>query len=304
MESQKKFDGLINDNGNQIANPHINTQIDANQIKVNAETYTAAESIDVNSIIVTIPDEKTPIVVLFGAPSSGKTLVLLRMIRFLEQNGYQVVPEEVFRPKTDRHYERMCSRLKDLAYSNYAPGGTDIISFMLVKVLDPVGNPVCQILEAPGEHYFDGSSSNAFPTYINRIINSKNRKIWMYFVEQNWGKDANERALYAQKISNVGSNPSKDSTIFLFNKVDKYRNQFLPDGTPNMNVFFAMAKQQYPGIFEKYRNRGLMKVLYGAYNFRTLCFSTGTFNKTGDGREVWTLGEDRYCKDLWRAITK
>lgn len=102
------------------------------------------------------------------------------MIRFLEQNNYQVVPEALFRPQTDKHYTKMCAGLKDMAYSTYAPGGTDIISFMLVKVLDSIGRPLCQILEAPGEHYFDGHASLEFPTYINAIRTCMNKKIWVF----------------------------------------------------------------------------------------------------------------------------
>lgn len=144
------------------------------------DTYTDEEIHDVNNITVTIPDASTPIVVFFGSPASGKTLTLLRMIRFLEQNNYQVVPEALFRPQTDKHYTKMCAGLKDMAYSTYAPGGTDIISFMLVKVLDSIGRPLCQILEAPGEHYFDGHASLEFPTYINAIRTSMNKKIWVF----------------------------------------------------------------------------------------------------------------------------
>jgi len=56
-------------------------------------TYTSDELRDINNITVTIPDAKTPIVVFFGSPASGKTLALLRMVRFLEQHEHQVVPD-------------------------------------------------------------------------------------------------------------------------------------------------------------------------------------------------------------------
>ena len=92
------------------------------------DTYTDEEIHDVNNITVTIPDASTPIVVFFGSPASGKTLTLLRMIRFLEQNNYQVVPEALFRPQTDKHYTKMCAGLKDMAYSTYAPGGVPTLS--------------------------------------------------------------------------------------------------------------------------------------------------------------------------------
>lgn len=272
--------------------------------KILRETYTEDEIHDVNNITVTIPDTDTPIIIFFGSQASGKTLALLRMIRFLEKNNYQVVPEEVFRPQTDRHYAKMCAGLKDMAYSNYAPGGNDIISFMLVKVLDPVGNTVCQILEAPGEHYFDGSTNLTFPTYINAIRTAPNRKVWVFFVEQGWGSDDGERNRYAQKVCQMQQLISpKDKVVFLFNKADKKRStQYKPNGEPNLQVFFNNIQQQYPGIFARYQNRGLAKLLFGEYNFKVLCFSSGVFNNTADGREVWTLESDTYCLNLWKAL--
>lgn len=228
----------------------------------------------------------------------------MRMIRFLEGHDYQVIPEEVFRPKTDKHYAKMCANLKEMVYDQYTPGGTDIISFMLVKVLDPSGHPLCQILEAPGEHYFDGSSALTFPTYINAIRTASNRKVWVFFVEQGWGETQGERNLYAQKICSMQNLISpNDKVVFLFNKADKHRgSQYNGSGKPILSTFFANISQQYPGIFNKYQNRGLLKLLYGQYNFKAVCFSSGIFNTTSNGREVWTLEDDWYCAELWKVI--
>ncbi len=300
-----KFDNLVDQDGytnHSSANPApkpITPQ------DVEKETYTEEELRDVNAISVTIPDQNTPIVVFFGSPASGKTLALMRMIRFLESHDHQVIPEEVFRPKTDRHYARMCSELKNMVYNNYTPGGTDVISFMLVKVLNPVGQPVCQILEAPGEHYFDGSPNLDFPTYINAIRTSPNRKIWVFFVEQGWGQDQSERNLYAQKICSMqGLVSPNDKVVFLFNKADRQRQrgQYDKIGKPRKELFFNQIKREYPGIFTRYQNTGLTRLLYGEYNFKAICFSSGVFNKTNDGREVWTLESDWYCSELWNAI--
>lgn len=299
MEQNNNFEHLASG----VSQP-ANSPVLSEEEKVRRETYTDEELHDVNNITVTIPDKDTPIAVFFGSQASGKTLALLRMIRYLEGKEYSVVPEEVFRPQTDKHYTKMCVGLKDMAYSNYAPGGTDVISFMLVKILDPVGNPICQILEAPGEHYFDGSANLTFPTYINAIRTAPNRKIWVFFVEQGWGKDDGERNRYAQKICQMQQLISpKDKVVFLFNKADKKRNtQYKPNGEPNLPVFFNNIKNQYPNIFSKYQNHGLAKFMFGEYNFKMLCFSSGVFNTTADGREVWTLESDSYCIKLWNAL--
>ncbi len=276
------FEHLI-DNDTQQASQN---NFEPVQNKVIADTYTEDEIRDVNNITVTIPDQNTPIVVFFGSPASGKTLAMLRLIRYLERReNCQVVPEEVFRPQTDRHYAKMCGGLKEMAYNTYAPGGNDVISFMLLKVLNPVGKPICQILEAPGEHYFDGTAQLEFPTYINFIRTCPNKKIWVFFVEQGWGTNQGERNLYAQKICSMqGLISPSDRVVFLFNKVDRYRQQYRNDGTPNKEVFFTNIQNQYPGIFTRYENRGLNKVFYGPYKFKAVCFSSGVFNMTNDGR--------------------
>lgn len=267
------------------------------------ETYTEAELNDVNKIIVTVPDTKTPVVVFFGSPSSGKTLALLRMIRFFEGHECKVKPESVFRPKSDKHYAKMCDGLKAMTYSPYAPLPNDNISFMLVKVLDKVGNPICQILEAPGEHYFDGTASLTFPTYIQTIRNLPNRKVWVFFVEQDWGQDQNERNLYAQKICSMQKLIPNDKVVFLINKVDKHMDLFTAEGRPNKDIFFANIKDQYPGIFSNYVNDGFFsRLLFGNYNFKTVCFSSGVFTDTADGKQVWTLEKDTYCQEFWDAI--
>ncbi|MBD5415678.1 MAG: hypothetical protein HDR46_05250 [Bacteroides sp.] len=301
-----KFDNLVDNENKTTSSSNDNSSQLGTYQSLRDKIYTKEEQLDVNAITVTIPDRQTPIVVFFGSPSSGKTLALLRMIQFFESHNHQVVPEEVFRPKTDDHYTEMCANLKNLVNDQYTPGGTDIISFMLVKVLDQAGHPVCQILEAPGEHYFDGSANLNFPTYINAIRTAPNRKVWVFFVEQGWGKDQTERNLYAQKIRSMQNLISpNDKVVFLFNKVDKYlsHNQFDSNNRPIISSFFQNISNQYPGIFDKYRNSGLLKVLYGPYRFKAVCFSSGTFNETSGGREVWTRdGDDWYCEELWKAI--
>lgn len=273
--------------------------------KIAKETYTEDELNDVNNIVVTVPDKQTPVVVLFGSPSSGKTLALLRMIRFFEEHECKVKPEYLFRPKTDKHYAKMCKGLKDMTYSQYAPLPTDNISFMLVKVFDKGGDPICQILEAPGEHYFDGTASLTFPTYIQQIIRElPNRKVWVFFVEQDWGQDQEERDKYAKKICSMQRLIPNDKVVFLFNKVDKHKeDQYKSNGRPNKDQFFANIRNQYPRIFSNYVNDGFFsRLLFGKYNFKAVCFSSGVFTDTNDGKQVWTLENDFYCQEFWDAI--
>lgn len=309
-----EFDDILGepDNGSphkkKQNNPGQKQPKDRNQ--QNAGNTTATSSViqsNYNSIITTITDSTTPIVILFGPASSGKTMALLRMIRYFKNSlGYKIEPDRNFRPSYDEHYQKMCNGLSLMANSQYAPDPTDTISFMLVTILDNGGHPLFQILEAPGEHYFDPEVPNApFPSYIQRIINTNNRKIWLYFVEQDW-MDQSDRNNYASKISEMQALTPNDKIIFLFNKCDKKLGQYNSNGHPNHKLFMDRINQQYPGIFTRYENKGIARFLFGPYNFKYVCFSVGTFSNTtlqnGKPAQIWNVGKDFYCQDILKAI--
>ena len=104
------------------------------------------EQNDPNSITVTVSDPNTPIVILYGPPSCGKTMTLVRMTRYLRSKGYTVVPEKTFRPTYDENYKQLCDNFDQMINSNNAATSTANISFMLVKVLKN-GKPICQLLD-------------------------------------------------------------------------------------------------------------------------------------------------------------
>lgn len=154
------------------------TSTTANDPPASSSGMTMEEVSDPNKITVTIADDETPIVVLFGPKSCGKTMTLVRLTRYLKANGYTVEPVKSFRPAHDRNYKDMCDNYDTMVNSEDAAESTSKINFMLVRVLNGA-KPLCQILEGPGEYYFDSKSPNAnFPKFVNAIINSSNRKIW------------------------------------------------------------------------------------------------------------------------------
>ncbi len=260
---------------------------------------------DPNQIVVNISDP-SPIIILFGARTSGKTMTLIRLTRYLLSIGCQVIPDRTFRPAYDEHYTRMCDNFSQLITSNTSADGNDVISFMLVKVLDHIGRPLCQILEAPGEHYFDKKDPNrAFPTYINQICAFANRKTWMFIVEQDWGDDQSDRNAYAQKIQSMQAKlqPS-DRIIFICHKVDKLPQLMLPNGKPNVKQLFRNIDNQYPGIFINYKNHNPITSFFKPYRFDFVAFSAGSFNDILNGGQIYTPGRDYYPATLWQSIMK
>jgi hypothetical protein len=139
------------------------------------------EEEDLNKIKVTISD-RSPIVVLFGAGSSGKTMTLVRLTRWLQKHGFRVEPDRTF--QEDKHYEELCNNFGSVINSDFVAQRTRHLDFMLIKVMNKYGEPICQILEAQGEHYFNPDNPNAeFPRYINGLKVLDNPKTWIFIVE-------------------------------------------------------------------------------------------------------------------------
>lgn len=264
---------------------------------------TAEEVLDPNKIQVTISDP-APIVVLFGARASGKTMALVRLTRYLKKKGYKVEPDKIFRRSNSTYYEKMCSKFDESISSDVAAATTNILSFMLVKVMDKWGKPICQILEAPGEHYFDDKNIKMpFPRYINSILHKSNAKTWVFIVENDW-KDDTTRNNYANKIVEMQSLIShNDKVIFLCHKSD-LSPHLINRGNPNDQQFFANIKNQYPGIFTQYLNKNPITRLFKPHNFDFVVFSAGTFNDCNDGSQSYEQSVDKYPATLWNGILK
>lgn len=266
------------------------------------------ESKDPNSIVVTVADKKVPIIVLFGPTECGKTMTLIRMTRFLQQHGFKVSPIKSFRPAQDQHYSKMCSDFNVLVSSNNAAEGTQMISFMLVEVLTQQGKRICQILEAPGEYYFNPDKPNQpFPAYVNEIIHSSNRKIWLNMVEPDW-RDQSDRNLYVSRLQLLKRNMKpQDKAVFLYNKVDK-SNFIISPGVVNIAGIKNDIANMYPGIFTPFTNQNPLTKWFRTYNCDLVPFSNGSFSEATDalGQSFLTFqqGPDEYPQMLWRVLMK
>ena len=280
--------------------PPVTSSLDSNSVVKEQK-----EEDDPNKINVVISDP-SPVIILFGARSSGKTMTLIRLTRWLKKQGYKVEPDRNFRPSNSARYKEMCDTFDKVVNRDYAAHQTNVVSFMLVKVMNKYGEPICQILEAPGEHYFDKDRLNLnldFPRYINAICTIDNPKTWMFIVERNW-ENAQDRLNYANTIIKMQSQiESKDRVIFTCHKADLHPALFSA-GQPNKEQFFKDIKNQYQGIFSKYMNQNPITKLWKKYNFDFVVFSAGLFNDTRDHGQSYTQSNDRYPAELWKSIMK
>lgn len=263
---------------------------------------TAAEMNDPNSIHVDVNDPKSPLVILFGPPACGKTMTLVRMTRFLQAKGYTVSPIRTFRPSSDTNYVDLCEHFDETMNSDNAAASTDRVSFMLVEVMKS-GHRICQILEAPGEYYFNPKEPNApFPNYVNTIIAKPNRKVWTIMVEPNW-MDYTDRANYVSKIKALTkSMRATDSAIFIFNKIDK-TNFVRSIGKINTAAAITEVKNLYPNIFVPFINQNPITKFWKNYNCDFIPFQTGFYTKAVSGL-TYQEGPPEYCEKLWKSIMK
>lgn len=261
-----------------------------------------AEMNDPNSIHVTISDPNAPLVILFGPPSCGKTMTLVRLTRFLQAEGYKVAPVRTFRPTSDTNYAEICEKFDETMNSDNAADSTNRISFMLVEVMKN-SRRLCQILEAPGEYYFNPKKPNAgFPNYVNTIIASSNRKVWTIMVEPNW-MNHTDRLNYVTKITRLKqSMRSKDNTIFIFNKID-LTNFVRGVGEINKSAAINDVKNLYPNIFVPFLNQNPLTKWFTEYNCDFVPFQTGYYTPALNGF-TYQEGPKEYCVKLWNAIMK
>ena len=265
------------------------------------KSFTIAE--DPNRIPVSISNP-SPIIILFGPRSSGKTMTLVRLTRWLVAQGYNVSPDRTFRPSYDTFYQKLCDSFNVVVNSDFAASSNQVLDFMLVKVTNRYGELVCQILDAPGAHYFDNQNlDKEFPAYINKILSIDNPKIWLFMVENDW-MDEEDRIGYAHKINQMQRlMRTSDKVIFICHKADKKRVLF--DARHQMSYyFFEEIYYQYPYIFSNYKNKNFITKLWRKYNFDFVVFSAGWFKNIDDGRQLYVQGDDKYPAALWKSIMK
>lgn len=264
---------------------------------------TEEELQDVNKIRVTINDSSAPIVVLFGPASCGKTMTMVRLARYLQGQGYILQPDRNFRPSYDKNYEQLCDQFAEIVNSDDAANRTDNISFMLVKVIKD-GKTICQILEGPGELYFDPQKAcQEWPTYVHSLLNNTSlRKVFVPFVEPNFMEESVRRN-YVSTLNQLKQSTDRQRYVFLYNKIDKTPFVIAP-GKVHINHAMHQVTCDYPDIFANFKNQNPITSIWRPYNFDFVPFQTGVYTKPASGSLVYIQGSDRYPELLWASLLK
>ncbi len=249
-----------------------------------------------DQITVHINDQKTPIVLLFGAQQSGKTMTLVRLSNYLRPLGYEIEIDTNFCTSTweynvnSNNFNEMLSTPKPLKGTNYN-------DFLFIKISDSKGNPVCQILEAAGEDYFSkqGSAKRSFPNYMQSVFSTPNKKVWLFITEPNWDVEFGVKQNYVERIRFCynQSTDKKDKFIILYNKIDK--TSLISGGKINTKTAEKNCGDEYRGIFNIFTEGG---ILGKTKKYKFVPFSTGSYDEYGG----YTRSRDEFPKELWKAI--
>lgn len=255
-----------------------------------------------NDIHVCIPNSELPIIIPFGPRCCGKTMMIRRLCIYLYTKGYHVTPERKFRPLWDQRYQFICDEYFNSLWTN----ATSFLDFILLEVIHPQGYPICYLLDAAGDSYFDPNNPNApYPTFIHQIIHSPNPKQFIYFVEPNWA-DCLTREHYVSSINRwqMHFDSQKNTTIILYNKIDKQPQFILPNNYVNYTAAVRDCQNFYPRLFHIFRKNIPFRWFY-PYRVKFVPFTSGTFVETPNGIIThYAPSGNIYPEQLWKVITK
>ena len=259
---------------------------------------------------VFIVDPEPPIVILYGPTSCGKSMTLVRLTRWLSENGYTITPDRSFRSSTDVKYQNNCDNFMSIINSDIAQDGT--MDYMLVDVIEASTAKVkCKILEAPGEYYFDSVNiDREYPNYLETIYSAPNRKVWTFIVEPGW-LDPNNRAAYVARINALTIKPN-DRAVIMLNKADKAPGVIDNTGFCHEKAAMGYTNTYFRGIFNRFRNRTPIVNIFKPYNCGFAPFVTGRYPwvevEDGQGNtekvKQFIQGNDEYPAKLWEEIKK
>ena len=271
-------------------------------------SYSDSNTTVIDEDDIKIGDKRAPIVLLFGPPTSGKSMTLVRLARYLRKQGYTVKADPTF--KSDDAYKARCEQFHKNLNTTEALQGNALNEFLMVKVINH-GTTVCQILEAPGEHYFNPKkpeeiSARNFRPYLTEIIrNLTNRKIWVFITEAEWDVHASVKDSYVSRIRGCKHQLLKqtDRVVILYNKVDQ-KEELFENGQLHISSAEKAMKDEYEGLSAIFKNHNPITSLWRAFNYRFVPFCTGYYTKQVGGKHKYNESEERYPRLLWSELMK
>lgn len=259
----------------------------------------------------TIVNNTVPVVVFVGPPSSGKSMILVRLAKYLRNQGYVVTTDSTFLNTPE--YQRDCQEFQNKLNTNVALSGS--VKFLLVNVYHN-GREVAKLLEAPGEDFYTTDpykirqgKNNSVEPYLATIMTSTNPKSYVALLdldsEISFRNDSYHRDSYAQRFLThfyPAINLKRDRIVLLYNKIDKTMFGTI-NGCTDAKGAREDAELYYKQLFANMIG-GLFKM--EQFVFKTFC--TGMFSaqmdNLGNTYQTYNVADDIYPRELWKEITK
>lgn len=247
---------------------------------------------------ISIANIHGPLVIFYGPAGVGKTVTLLRLCRYIAPR-FTVDADHSFRNDLEYSHAVEAFEMQRME-SVLAPEGTGAINFLLLNI-SLNGSSYCQILEAPGEHFFPSGAQTEIrhPFYMQKLFQSPTRKVFVVFFERQLMADQERLELYSGSLLNVFRqhlDGKRDRVIIVFNKCDE-RPDLNRNGKPVNSEFKKLLYRENAvrPLAEFLRDGQLARVPF-------VPFSSGKFGKDSGGRKTFAMSADHYPKNLWEAI--
>ena len=301
MRNDNGFVGLDNQDGDYS----VGNTNDVNEQNSNNNPSTQEPPTDPGNIHVNINDTTAPIVLLFGAKSTGKTMTLVRLAKYLESKSTSTCTVDVDHNFCDIwEYKKNAKNFGVMKRTVKKLEPTDRNDFLFVKVLNTNKKTICQILEAAGEDYFPPSNlvadrtSEDFPGYMNDVFNTPNKKVWVFLLDSTWTNqiDKNDFVARIKYCKDNFFDWSKDKCIILYNKIDLTNFGAKKRKDVRKSAAELDCKNCYHGIFDVFSGNNLFE----SNRFEFEPFSTGKFPADGN----YNTSDYSYPESLWNLIKK
>lgn len=294
--------------------------------RVNEEPVSAGADLETGQIAVaSITDPKVPVVVFVGPPASGKSMILVRMAKYLFKKGFTITTDETFL-NTDK-YAQDCQKFKSKLDSNIALEGS--VTFLLVDVKKD-GRLIAKLLEAPGEDFFSINTlkNQRIEPYLSSIMTSQNPKTYVVLLDMDDGRYYDEetssykinpdkafdrnvalRDAYSRRFLNSfysQINHNRDRIVLLYNKIDATSFGDI-NGCSHPRAARNDARNNYPALFNTMKVTRIAG-FYQADDFVFKTFCTGLFSEQIDSQgakiQIYNQADDVYPRELWKEIIK
>ena len=262
-----------------------------------------AEMFNTEEVSFTITDFDTPIIIFWGPINVGKTMTILRLARFLRENGYEVEPDLTFQ-KFNNNYEKVCCNFNKLINSADVANRTEATDSILIGITKN-GRKVAQILDLAGELCYNSDINDFKYKDLHVVISAPNIKIpILLFASGSTEYDKRKYVESAYRFFEIcGDN--RDRCLVLFNKIDlTYNRQALNMFfAKNENYLYKRLCEEYPdaAVFFQYNNP--RSFLFNRYSPLFLPFYTGRYTEYR-GEKLYIPSPNDWPKELWKVVLR